>query len=386
MPRVRTGLEVLVEQEMPVVRGRRVGLVTNHSAVNRNLVHSIEVLRSSGVNLVVLFGPEHGIRGDVPYGKPVPSSTDPVTGLPVFSLYGKHRKPTRDMMSGIEMILFDIQDVGCRYYTFIYTMAYVMQACAEYGKQFVVLDRPNPINGQTVEGNVLDMRFASFVGLYPIAIRYGLTPGELAGFMNVEFGIGADIYVVRCMGWKRATWFDETGLPWVPPSPNMPTLDTATLYPGLCLLEGTNVSEGRGTSKPFEVFGAPWVDAFKLADYLNNLNLPGIRLRPAYFIPTASKYQGQRCGGVQAHITDRDSLRPTLVGLYAVKALHDLFPNEFQFLPPGESGKHLFDLLVGTDKTRLAIQVGAPADEIIDEWYEGLPAFIQQRQRYLTYL
>lgn len=386
MARVRTGLEVLVEQEMPIVRGKRVGLVTNHSAVNCNLVHSIEILRGSGVNLAVLFGPEHGIRGDMPHGTPVPSSTDLVTGLPVFSLYGKHRKPTRDMMSGLEVVLFDIQDVGCRYYTYIYTMAYVMQACAEYGKQFVVLDRPNPINGRTVEGNILDLKFASFVGLYPIAIRYGLTPGELATFMNVEFGIECALHVVRCTGWKRATWFDETGLPWVPPSPNMPTLETATLYPGLCLLEGTNVSEGRGTSKPFEVFGAPWVDAFKLADYLNSLNLPGIRLRPAYFIPTASKYQGQRCEGVQAHITHRDSLRPTLLGLYAVKALYDLYPNEFQFLPPGRSGKHLFDLLVGTDKTRLAIQVGAPVDEITDEWYERLPAFIQQRQRYLIYL
>jgi uncharacterized protein YbbC (DUF1343 family) len=386
MAKVRTGLEVLVEQELSSVRGRRVGLVTNHSAVNRNLVHAIEVLRSSGVDLVALFGPEHGIRGDMPEGKPVPSSTDPVTGLPIYSLYGMNRKPTREMMAGIEVVLFDIQDIGCRYYTYAYTMAYVMQACVEFSKMFIVLDRPNPINGQVVEGNILDIKFASFVGLYPIAIRHGLTIGELANFLNEEFGIGADVQVIRCLGWKRSMWFDETNLPWVSPSPNIPTVDTAILYPGLCLLEGTNVSEGRGTTKPFEILGAPWIDAWGLAERLNSLDLPGVRFRPVYFIPNASKYQGNKCAGVQVHVTDRDSVRPTNVGLHVIKTLHDLYPREFQFLPPGPSGKYFFDLLVGTDKTRLAIQAGIPIEEIIDEWYEELPSFIQRRQKYLLYI
>ncbi|HUV05630.1 MAG TPA: DUF1343 domain-containing protein [Armatimonadota bacterium] len=383
--KVRSGVETLVEQNLSLVRGRRVGLVTNHSAVNRNLVHAIEVLKGSGVNLVALYGPEHGVRGDIPDGQPAPSFTDPRTGLVAHSLYGQARKPTREMLAGVEVVLFDIQDIGCRFYTYVYTMAYVMQACAEYQKQFIVLDRPNPVNGLAIEGNVLDTRFASFVGLYPICIRHGMTAGELALFFNGQFAIGADVEVANCQAWKRSMWFDETGLPWVMPSPNVPSPETAALYPGLCLIEGTNVSEARGTTKPFEMFGAPWVDAYELAERLNAGDLPGIRFRPAHFIPTASKYQGERCGGVQAHVMDRDSLNAVAVGVYAIKALHDLYPKEFQFRPPGASGKCYFDLLAGTDKTRLAIEAGVPADEIIESWRDELCSFNRDRQAYLLY-
>jgi len=383
--KVRSGLETLVEQNLSLIRGRRVGLVTNHSAVNRNLVHAVEALRGSGVNLTALYGPEHGVRGDIPDGQPAPSYADPRTGIAAHSLYGQTRKPTREMLAGVEVVLFDIQDIGCRFYTYAYTMAYVMQACAEYNKQFIVLDRPNPVNGLAIEGNVLDTRFASFVGLYPIPIRHGMTSGELAIFFNSQFAIGADVEVANCQGWKRSMWFDETGLPWVMPSPNMPTPETAALYPGLCFIEGTNVSEARGTTRPFEMFGAPWVDAHKLAERLNAFELPGVRFRPAHFIPAASKYQGERCGGVQAHVMDRDALAVVAVGIYAIKALHELYPNDFQFRPPGASGKYYFDFLAGTDKTRLAIQAGAPAEDIIESWRDELWDFKRDRQGYLLY-
>lgn len=384
--KVRTGLDLIVEQEMALLRGKQVGLVTNHSAVNRNLVHAVEVLRSADVTIKALFGPEHGIRGDMPEGRAVPSSTDVRTGIPVFSLYGSARKPTREMLAGINLMLLDIQDVGCRCYTYIYTMAYVMQACAEMGLEFVVLDRPNPVNGVTVEGNVLNPKFASFAGLYPLAMRHGMTIGELAAFLNGQFGIGAEVRIVMCQGWKRAMWFDETGLPWVMPSPNMPTPETAILYPGLCLLEGTNVSEGRGTTKPFELIGAPWIDANELADDLNSLNLPGVRFRPAYFIPWTSKYKGEKCAGVQVHVTDRDALKPTEVGLHIIKTLYDKYTKEFQFLKVANSDKYYFDMLMGTDATRHAIEVRVPADEIIDSWYEEIAGFVRDRKPYLQYL
>jgi len=241
------------------------------------------------------------------------------------------------------------------------------------------------VNGLAVEGNVLDAGFASFVGLYPIPIRHGMTSGELAMFFNSQFAIGAGVEVANCQGWKRSMWFDETGLPWVMPSPNMPTPETAALYPGLCLIEGTNVSEARGTTKPFEMFGAPWVGAHKLADRLNADELPGVRFRPAHFIPAASKYQGERCGGVQAHVMDRDALNSVAVGIYAIKALHELYPKEFQFRLPGASGRYYFDFLAGTDKTRLAIQAGAPAEEIIESWRDELWDFKRDRQAYLLY-
>ena len=385
MKKVKPGLEVLLEREMSLVRGRRVGVVTNHSAVTSDITHVVDALLGAGVNLVALYGPEHGVRGDVADGQEIASGTDPRTGLPVHSLYGPTRKPTREMLAGVDVMLYDLQDIGARFYTYTYTMSYVMQACAEDGKQFVVLDRPNPINGLAVEGNVLHTDFASFIGLHPIPIRHGMTVAELATFFNDELGFGADLEVVLCQGWKRAMWFDQTGLPWVMPSPNMPTLDAALLYPGLCLIEGTNVSEARGTSKPFEMLGAPWADGYELAARLNAIELPGVRFRPVHFMPKASKHQDQACSGVQAHVMDRDAVRAVEVGLHVVKALQDLHPDDFQFRPPGPSGKHFFDLLTGTDETRLAIQAGTPVEEIVGSWADGLQEFMRARQRHVLY-
>jgi len=386
MRRVKPGLEVLLQQEMDLIRDKRVGLVTNNSAVTGDAVHVVDALLAGGVRLTALYGPEHGVRGDIADGQEITSGNDPRTGVPVYSLYGPTKKPTAEMLAGIDVMLYDLQDVGARFYTFTYTMSYCMQACAESGKPFIVLDRPNPIGGLAVEGNVLDKNFASFVGLHPIPVRHGMTIGELATFFNSEFLIGADLTVVTCQGWKRSMYFDETGLPWVMPSPNMPTLDAAILFVGTCFIEGTNVSEARGTCKPFEMIGAPWVDACALADRLNSLDLPGVRFRPVHFIPNASKHQQQQCAGVQIHITERNAVRSVETGMHLVKALQDLHPNDFEFRPAGASGKSHFDLLAGTDKTRLAIQAGVPVSEIVLSWQEGLRRFMILKQRHGLYL
>ncbi len=386
MPRVKTGLELMLDQRLDVVRGRRVGLVTNHSAVTADLTHIVDALLAAGVNLRALYGPEHGVRGDVADGKEVESYRDPRTGIPVYSLYGPTKKPTPEMLADIDVLIFDIQDIGARFYTYLYTMSYSLQACAENGKMFVVLDRPNPVSGNAVEGNILDTRFSSFVGLHPIPIRHGFTIGEAAQFFNAELGYGAALDVIPCQGWKRAMYYDETGLPWIMPSPNMPTIDAAIMYTGLCYIEGTNVSEGRGTSKPFEVVGAPFVDAYRLADHMNSLGLPGVRFRPTSFFPSSSKHRDSQCFGVQVHVTDRSKLQTVPLGLSLIKALHDLFPNDFQFRAPGPSGKSFFDLLLGTDKVRHAIEAGASVQDIVFSWQDQLSEFMMKRRSYLLYI
>lgn len=281
MTKVKPGLEVLIEQQIDLVKGKRVGLVTNHSAVTSDATHIVDALLAAGVEITALFGPEHGVWGHVADGAEIKDGTDPRTGLPAFSLYGPTKKPTPEMLADVDVLVYDLQDIGARFYTFTYTMSYCMQACAEAGKPYIVLDRPNSVNGLAVEGNILDTEFSSFVGMYPIPIRHGMTIGELAQLFNTEYGFGADLTVVQCQGWERDMWFEQTGLPWVMPSPNMPTIEAAILYTGICYIEGTNVSEARGTSKPFEMAGAPWADAYKMADYLNALALLGVRFRPA---------------------------------------------------------------------------------------------------------
>jgi len=385
MLKIKPGLEVLVDREMGLVRGKRVGVVTNHSAITSDLIHIVDVLLGAGVQITALFGPEHGVRGDVADGQEIKSGKDPRTGIPVFSLYGPIKKPTPEMLRDIDVLIYDLQDAGARFYTFTYTMSYAMQACAENRKQFIVLDRPNPIGGIVVEGNILEKAFSSFVGLHPIPIRHGMTIGELALMFNNQFGIGANLEVVTIQGWKRAMWWDETGLPWVMPSPNLPTLDAVALFPGMCFLEGTNVSEARGTTKPFEMAGAPWADGHKLADRLNLIGLPGVGFRAASFIPFASKYQQQLCHGIQVHVFDRKKLRSVEVGLHVVKAFLDLFPGDFEFRAPGPSGKCHFDLLLGSDKPRLLLSKGAPVEEIIQSWEDDLYGFKQVRERYLLY-
>jgi uncharacterized protein YbbC (DUF1343 family) len=355
--------------------------------------------------LAALYGPEHGVRGDAQAGENVPFYDDPVYHLPVFSLYGQSMKPepgmlknideymrsfdTKEagkvpegtMVKGIDVMVFDIQDVGTRVYTYVATMAYAMQAAAEAGADFIVLDRPNPVNGVDIEGPVLEYpEFSSFVGLFPIPERHGMTAGELARLFNDKFlARKAKLTVVPMDGWKREMWFDETGLPWTIPSPNMPTLDTATVYPGLVAIEGTNLSEGRGTTRPFELFGAPWIDACGLAGMLNALGLPGVRFREAWFTPYFSKFAGRLCGGCQVHVTDRAAFRPLATVLHIIKTVRDTYPAEFAF------HADYFDMVMGTSSVRTALEAGTDVAAILESLEPGLRAFAALRQPYLLY-
>lgn len=363
MGATKSGLEVLMDSGGNLLAGRRVGLVTNPTGVHSNLTSTVEIVhRHLKLQLVALFGPEHGVWGDRQDGLPVASSTDPATGLPVYSLYGETMRPTPAMLKGLEAVVFDIQDVGVRFYTYLSTMALVMEAVAEEGLPFIVLDRPNPITGVRVEGPLLDPAFRSFVGYLPIPLRHGLTMGELARWFNQHFGIGADLRVISMEGWSRALWFDQTGLPWIPPSPNMPTLDTATAYPGTCLLEGTNLSEGRGTTKPFEWVGAPWLDGAAWAAALNDKNLPGVVFRPVHFTPIFSKYAGEQCGGVQVHIRERDRFEAVRTGLHLVATARSQAPERFAWRADR------FDRLMGTDQVRKALDAGQPVDSVVTTW------------------
>ena len=376
----QTGIEVLLHDRLDLIRGKLVGLITNPTGVDRELVSDVDLLaHTPGVHLVALFGPEHGIRGAHQAGASVGSDHDPVTGLPVYSLYGKTRKPTPAMLKGVDVLVFDIQGVGARFYTYLYTMADTMKAAAAAHIPIIVLDRPNPIGGIAVQGPVLDPKFASFVGEYPIPLRYGMTVGELAGLFNHEFHIGADLTVVQMRGWTRSMYYSDTPLQFVMPSPNMPTETTALVYPGMGLVEGTNVSEGRGTTRPFELIGAPWIDAEKLTRVLNHKRLAGVRFRPVHFTPTFSKYEGKPCNGVQVHVMDRDAFNPVVVALTVIATIHDLYPHQFQFNASG------FDRLVGNDWVRRDIEKGVPVSEMQRRWQAGLSQFEKIRQRYLLY-
>ena len=379
----RLGIEVLLEQRLDLLRGKRVGLVTNATGLDSRFRSDVDRFATHpDFTLVALFGPEHGVRGDVQAGDKVASSRDAATGLPVHSLYGAHREPTPAMLAGIDVLVFDIQDVGARFYTYPYTLAGVMRAARRAGIPVIVADRPDPLGGVEVEGPVLDPALASFVGLYPIPIRHGMTIGELALLFNAEFGIGAEPHVVAMQGWRRGDEPLRGVLPWVPPSPNMPTPDTALVYPGMGLLEGTNVSEGRGTTRPFETIGAPWVDARALAERLNAMALPGVRFRPTWFTPSFSKHAGRACGGVQLHVTDRAAFRPVRTGVAVLKALHDQHPQDFDFLP----GKPpFFDRLAGVPWLREAILRGDTLDAIEARWQAPLADFLRLRQRHLLY-
>lgn len=381
---VKAGVDVLLENPEKHLRGSRVGLVTNPTGVTGDLTPTLDALYGHPcVELKAVFGPEHGVRGDVQDALPVGHSIDPSTGLPVYSLYGEFMKPTAEMLEGVDALVLDIQDVGARFYTYTSTLTYSLQAAAEHGVSLIVLDRPNPVNGLAVEGNILEPGFASFIGLHPIPMRHGLTMGELARFVNQE--IGADLTVVPMRGWRRGMWFDETGLPWVQPSPNIPTLDTATVYPGTCLFEGVNVSEGRGTTRPFEYLGAPWIDGERWAAELNGLGLGGVRFRACSFTPTFSKYDGQRCVGVQLHVLDRSSFKPVETTLHMLAAVLRLWPEEFRWLEPSYDRRRHFDLLAGTSKTREALGRGTPVQEIVDGWREKLEEFDEMRQDFLIY-
>jgi uncharacterized protein YbbC (DUF1343 family) len=355
-----------------------VGLVTNQTGVDRQGRSTIDLLHGlADVKLSALFSPEHGIRGDAAAGEWVASSTDGPTGLPVHSLYGQSTRPTPRMLAGLDTLVFDIQDVGARVYTYISTLLESLRAGAGH-VVVVVLDRPVPINGHDVEGNVLDERFASFVGPPRLAMRYGMTIGELAGFFNAELGIGADLNVVPLDGWHRTDWYDQTGLAWVDPSPNIRSLTAAMLYPGTVLVEGTNLSEGRGTGHAFEWIGAPWLDGAAWADALNALEVPGVRFAPVRFTPTTSKFAGTECRGVQVEVVDRSSIRPMALGVTLLATARQA-GGQLRFR------EGAFDALAGTDGVRSALERGQPASEIVSAWTEENARFRATRARYLLY-
>jgi uncharacterized protein YbbC (DUF1343 family) len=386
--RVRTGLEVLLESP-EVVRGRRLGLVANPSSITPDLVHASLALRGRrGVKLVALFGPEHGIAADAQDLVEVGHSRDAATGLPVYSLYGDTRVPTPQMLEGVDAMAFDVQDVGSRYYTFVYTMLHVLEACAREGKRVVVLDRPNPLGGDAVDGNVLDPAYRSFVGLHPLAVRHGMTVGELALMFRAELRLDVDLCVVPMRGWHRAMAWEETALPWVLPSPNMPTVDTAFVYPGGCLVEGTNLSEGRGTTRPFELVGAPWLDGLALARAMEREALPGAGFRAAAFTPTFHKHAGRPCQGVQVHVTDRRRFPAFLTYLLLLHHARRQDPGRFAWRDPPyeyELVKLPIDILCGTDRIRRAIEAGVSPRRLAGGWRKEAAAFRRRRAGYLLY-
>lgn len=380
---VKTGLDN-INSYRHLFDGKRVGIITNHTAYNRSGQYIMDVFgKMDNVKVAAFFSPEHGIYGVEEDGRRIESMTEPNYQIPVYSLYGKTLKPTRQMLENIDVLVFDIQDIGARFYTYIYTMSLAMEAAAENGKNFVVLDRPNPINGLQVEGNILKPQFATFVGLYPVPVRHGMTAGELARMFNeqnwLKGGVKADLEVIPMKGWRRGMWYDRTGLKFIKPSPNMVSLETAAVYPGLCLLEGTNVSEGRGTPQPFIQFGAPWIDSGRLTAELNGLNLPGMRFRPASFTPVSSKYKGQQCKGVKIIVTDRDLLEPYFSGVMIVNKIYQMYPNDFQW-----KVSH-FDRLCGSSAIREAITNRSSLEKLRESWQAELKSFLQVRNKYLMY-
>jgi uncharacterized protein YbbC (DUF1343 family) len=370
---LRTGLDVLLTDRSELVRGRRIGVVSNPNGVTSGLESIVDALPRVGARLAALFGPEHGIRGDAQAGDRVGSSVDPVSGLPVHSLYGATRRPTPEMLQGVDALVFDMQDAGARFYTYLYTMAHCMEAAAAARLPMIVLDRPNPLNGMTVEGPVIEPELNSFVGNYGLPTRYGMTIGEVAQHFNTVGGIGCDLTVVPLDGWQREWWYEQTGLPWVLPSPNLPTVDSCLAFAGTCPLEGTNVSEGRGTTRPFEVLGAPWVDAPTLARTLNERNLPGVRFRACHFVPSFSQWQGETCHGVQLHVLDRATCRPVYTGLEVLVALRGLWPQQFAWRNDGASA----DRLLGDRRIRAGVDAGHSAEQIEAQWQPGLRRFAE---------
>jgi len=387
---VTLGVERLLADRLDLVRGARVGLICNQSSVNHSLRHVADLFHEHpDVQLTALFGPQHGIRGDLQDNMiETDHATDTVTGLPIYSLYSETREPTEAMLKDIDVLVFDMQDVGCRIYTFVYTLANCMRAAKKYGKKVIACDRPNPINGRQVAGNVLDPEYASFVGQFPLPTRHGMTVCELARLFNEHFNIGCDLECISMEGWSRELWLDQTDAPWVLPSPNMPTLAAATVFPGTVHVEGTQLSEGRGTTLPFELVGAPYVEPERLANELAQLDLPGVYFRSCVFRPTFQKHADKSCGGVQLHVTDRASFEPVISGVAVVKAIHDLYPSEFKWkLPPYEYEyeKNPFDVISGTAKMREAFERGDSLQTIEDSWQEPLRDFMELRNEYLLY-
>jgi uncharacterized protein YbbC (DUF1343 family) len=374
--RVQTGLDVLEAQKFAPLRGKRIGLITNHTGLDARERSTVEVLsHASGVQLVALFSPEHGLAGRS--DEKVASTKDPATGLPVYSLYGETRRPTDEMLLGIDALVFDVQDAGVRFYTYTATMGYCMEEAAKHNIAFFVLDRPNPLGGETVEGPMLDADKTSFVAYYPLPVRYGLTIGELAQLFNSENHIGADLHVIAMKNWHRNYFFESTGIKWIPPSPNLRTTKGSILYPGIEILQNGGVSVGRGTPTPFEEFGAPWLDGDEVAAALNGRHLPGLHFAAQPFIPVGDLYSGQRCGGVGIRVTDRFTVRSMRTGLEIAAILQKLYPKQF--------APEKLLLLVGNSGTVQQLQAGAAPEKIVASWSDDLAAFDQVRRKYFLY-
>ena len=374
-PHLRVGADrVMEEPYLHWFQGKRLGLITNPTGVNSRFQTTAEILAQiPRARLTALFAPEHGFEGSLQAGQKFPDSAN------IYSLYGATQRPTPEMLRQVDVLVYDLQDVGVRFYTYISTLLESLKACADRGIPLVVLDRPNPIRGDRVEGPVLEAGHESFLGPHRLPIRYGLTPGELASLLNSEAEIGCDLRVVPLQGWSRQTWYDQTSWAWIPPSPNMPTPGTALVYPGFALVEGTNLSEGRGTTRPFELIGAPWLKNHELARRLNAVGLPGVHFRPQDFTPTFSKHRGERCQGVQVHVLDRDAFQPIPAALHLLNQVGRLHPRELRFR------KDHFDLLCGNHWVRESLSSGVSIEVILQRWASNLKAFKKKSAPYQLY-
>ncbi len=387
---IKLGVERLLTEKIDLLRGARVGLVCNQASVDHSFRHVADLLdQHPDIKLTTLFGPQHGIRGDVQDNMiETAHAADRKTGLPIYSLYSETREPTEEMLRDVDIIVVDLQGVGCRIYTFVYTMANCMRAAKKFGKKVIACDRPNPIGGIQVAGNLLDPAFTSFVGQFPIPTRSGMTDVELGRLFNAEFGIDCDFEAIPMSGWSRELWYDDTDGPWVLPSPNIPTVDTAGVFPGTVHLEGTQMSEGRGTTRPFELVGAPYINAEDFAAALSSLGLPGVYFRSCVFVPTFQKHGGQACGGVQIHVLDRQTFEPVITGIAIVKTAFDMYREHFRWKDPPyeyEYDRNPFDLIAGTSAVREAIERGDSLEQIESSWRRPLKEFMAIREKFLLY-
>ncbi|MCE1247660.1 MAG: DUF1343 domain-containing protein [Firmicutes bacterium] len=387
---IKTGIDILEESGFAALQGSKVGLLVNPASVNRKIEHDVDIIRrGKGFELKALFGPQHGIYGHTQDNMiEWTGFEDKRTNLPVYSLYGEVRKPTDRMLEGIDTMLIDLPDIGTRYYTFLWSAKLVMEACAEKGIRVVVLDRPNPIGGEIIEGPTLQLFYRSFVGLSAIPVRHGMTIGELLVFINEKEEIGCKLEIIKTEGWKRNQWADDLDLPWVIPSPNMPTIESATVYPGGCLLEATNISEGRGTCRPFEIMGAPYINAHRITEEMNNHELPGLFLRPMYFQPTFSKHQGSLCGGFQMHITDREAVRSVKAFALFIYLTEKIYPGFFSWKSPPyeyEYDRMPIDILWGSPMLREIVEKQGNLNELFAKMEADEEAFAKEREPFLIY-
>jgi len=387
---INLGLERLLAERVGSLAGVRVGLVCNQASVDHAFRHAADLFHEhSQINLTALFGPQHGIRGDLQDNMiETEHAVDRRTQVPIYSLYSETREPTEEMLRDVDVIVVDLQGVGCRIYTFAYTMANCMRAAKRLGKKVVVCDRPNPIGGEMVAGNVTERGHESFVGQFSLPTRHGMTMGELARLFNQHFGIGCELEVIELGGWSRDLWYEDTDGPWVLPSPNIPTPDSCKVFPGTVHLEGTQMSEGRGTTRPFELVGAPYIDADKYAEALAALNLPGVVFRSCVFMPTFQKHGGKACGGVQIQVMDRAAFEPVSAGVAVVKTAHDLYRDDFRWKDPPyeyEFERNPFDVISGTTEMRAQIERGESLGSIIKSWQPALEEFKRIRREHLLY-